>query len=89
MPPGSPVWHLPPANKKMVFEGKTPAQLASHFKDNNFTGFKDFKKDMLHHVETEPLVLVAWTYGTPPPMSHEEFVAKVKEWIDKGAVVPN
>ncbi len=43
---------------------------------------------MLHHVEHEPLVLVAWTYGTPPPLSHEEFVAKVKEWIDKGAVVP-
>ncbi|MFC0776283.1 hypothetical protein [Terrimonas alba] len=88
MPPGHALWHLPPANRKMVFEGKTPAQLAAHFKDNNFTGFKDFKKDLLHHVEHEPLVLNSWTYGTPPPLSHEEFVSKVKEWIDKGAVVP-
>jgi hypothetical protein len=88
MPPGHALWHLPPANRKMVFEGKTPAQLAAHFKDNNFTGFKDFKKDLLHHVEHEPLVLNSWTYGTPPPLSHTEFVAKVKEWIDKGAVVP-
>jgi len=88
MPPGHALWHLPPANRKMVFEGKSPAQLAAHFKDNNFTGFKDFKKEMLHHVEHEPLVLNSWTYGTPPPLSHEEFVAAVKEWIDKGAVIP-
>ncbi len=89
MPPGHAGWHLPPANRKMVFEGKTPRQLAMHFKDNKFTGFKDFKKDMLHHVEEEPLVLHSWTYGTPPPMSHDEFVAKVKEWIDKGAAIPD
>ena len=28
MPPGNPKWHLPPANMKMVFQGKTPRQLA-------------------------------------------------------------
>lgn len=88
MPPGAENWHLPPADKKMVFEGKTARQLATHFKDNKFTGFKDFKKDMIHHVETEPLVLVCWTFGTPPPLSHKEFVEKVKEWIAKGAVIP-
>lgn len=55
-----------------------------HFKDNKFTGFKNFSKDLLHHVEVEPLVLHSWTYGTPPPLSHEEIVAKVKEWIEKG-----
>ena len=27
-PPGHPNWHLPPANMKMVFEGRTPHQLA-------------------------------------------------------------
>ena len=27
-PPGAPDWHLPPANMKMVFEGRTPNQLA-------------------------------------------------------------
>ena len=89
MPPGHALWHLPPADKKMVFEGKSPAQLAAHFKDNKFTGFKDFKKDMLHHVEHEPLVKNSWTYGTPPPLSHEEFVASVKEWIERGAAVPD
>ena len=89
LPPGSPSWSLPPSHHKMVFQGKSPHELALHFKDNRFTGFKNFAKDMLHHVESEPLVLHSWTYGTPPPLSHEVFVSKVKEWIQKGAVVPD
>ena len=88
MPPGAAGWHLPPANLKMVFEGKSPKQLAMHFKDPKFTGFKTLDK-MLEHVEKEPLVLNSWTYGTPPPLSHDEFVAKVKEWIEKGAAIPD
>lgn len=85
MPPGAENWHLPPADKKMVFEGKSPRELAMSFKDNKFI---DFAKDMVHHVEHEPLVLASWTYGTRPPLTHAEFVAKVKEWIAKGAVIP-
>ena len=88
MPPGNNRWKLPSAKQKMVFQGKTPTQLAIHFKDNKYTGFKNFKEDLLHHVEFDPLVLNSWTYGTRPPLTHAEFVAKVKEWIDKGAVIP-
>jgi mono/diheme cytochrome c family protein len=88
MPPGNERWKLPSAKQKMVFQGKTPTQLALHFKDNQYTGFKNFKEDLLHHVEFDPLVVNGWTYGTPPPLSHAEFVAKVKEWIDKGAAIP-
>jgi hypothetical protein len=88
LPPGHPNWHLPPANRKMVFEGKTPRQLAMGFKDPKFTGFNTMDK-FLHHIEDDPLVKHSFTYGTPPPLSHEEFTAKVKEWIDKGAVVPD
>lgn len=88
MPPGNDRWKLPSAKQKMVFQGKTPTQLALHFKDNKYTGFKDFKEDLLHHVAVDALVLNSWTYGTPPPLTHAEFVAKVKEWIDKGAVTP-
>jgi hypothetical protein len=88
MPPGNDRWKLPSANQKMVFQGMTPAQLALHFKDNKYTGFHNFKEDLLHHVEFDPLVLNGWTYGTPPPLNHTEFVARVKEWIDKGAVIP-
>ena len=88
MPPGHPNWHLPPANRKMVFEGKSPRQLAMSFKDPKFTGFNTMDK-FLHHIEDDTLVKHSFTYGTPPPLSHEEFAAKVKEWIDKGAALPD
>ena len=88
LPPGHPNWHLPPANRKMVFEGKTPRQLAMAFKDPKFTGFNTMDK-FLHHIEDDSLVKHSFTYGTPPPLSHEEFAAKVKEWIDKGAALPD
>jgi len=88
MPPGNDRWKLPSAKQKLVFQGKTPTQLAMHFKDNKFTGFKNFREDLVQHVEFDPLVLNAWTYGTRPPLTHAEFVAKIKEWIDKGAVIP-
>lgn len=89
MPPGHEIWQLPPPELKMIFEGKSPKELAEHLKNNEFTGFKSWAEDLIHHVEHEPLVAHSWTYGTPPPISHEEFVASVKEWIEKGAVIPD
>ena len=89
MPPGNPNWHLPPANMKMVFQGKTPAQLATQFKDRKLTG--KTLQEMLHHVEEDKLVLGGWDPGegrTKPPLSHAEFAAKFREWIEKGAVIP-
>jgi hypothetical protein len=90
MPPGNPNWHLPPANMKMVFQGKTPAQLAAQFKDPKLTG--KTLKELLHHVEEDNLVLGCWNPGdgrTKPPLNHDEFAAKVKEWIEKGAAIPD
>jgi len=89
MPPGNPNWHLPPANMKMVFQGKTPAQLAAQFKDRKLTG--KTLQEMLHHVTEDKLVMGCWDPGdgrTKPPLSHEEFAAKVREWIEKGAAIP-
>ena len=90
MPPGDPNWHLPPANMKMVFQGKTPAQLAAQFKDPKQTG--KTLQQMLKHVEEDHLVINSgWNPGegrTTPPLSHAEFAAKFREWIEKGAVIP-
>jgi mono/diheme cytochrome c family protein len=89
MPPGNPNWHLPPANMKMVFQGKTAAQLAAQFKDRKLTG--KTLQEMLHHVEGDKLVLGGWDPGegrTKPPLSHAEFAAKFREWIEKGAAIP-
>ncbi len=38
MPPGNPTWHLPPADMPMVFEGKSPHELALQLKDPNKNG---------------------------------------------------
>ena len=88
LPPGHPNWHLPPANRRMVFEGKSPRQLALAFKDPKFTGFNTMDK-FLHHVEHDELVKHSFTYGEKPPLSHDAFAAKVREWVEKGAALPD
>jgi hypothetical protein len=48
-----------------------------------------------HHTE-EPLVLWAWSPGrrvdgsarTLPPLTHDEFVAATKQWVDAGMPCP-
>lgn len=91
MPPGHPNWHLPPSNMKMVFQGKTPRQLAAQLKDPKQNGGKTMKQ-MLDHIEFDSLVLAGWNPGegrTLPPMTHEEFVKHFKEWVAKGAYLPD
>jgi mono/diheme cytochrome c family protein len=90
MPPGNPNWHLPPPEMKMVFQGKTPRELARQLKDWNQNGHKKLG-EILHHVAEDTLVLAGWNPGdgrTKPPLSHDEFVQKMREWIEKGAVEP-
>jgi hypothetical protein len=46
---------------------------------------------VLRHVEEDGLVTGCWDPGdgrTKPPLSHAEFVRKVREWIEKGADAP-
>jgi hypothetical protein len=91
MPPGlkNSKWHMPPADRKMVFQGKSPRELALQFKNTEFTGFENWETDLVHHIQHDDLVKNGWSYGTSPPLSHEEFVASVKEWINNGAVLPD
>jgi len=90
MPPGNPNWHLPPPEMKMVFQGKTPRELARQLKDPSQNGHKTLG-EILHHVAEDKLVLGGWDPGddrTKPPLSHDEFVRKMREWIEKGAAEP-
>jgi len=78
-PPGNPNWHLPPANMRMVFQGRTAHQLAKQLIDLKQNGNKDIRKLIAH--ADDGLVLAAWNPGegrTLPPMSH---VASKKAWI--------
>jgi hypothetical protein len=89
MPPGVPNWHLPPAHMRMVFQGRSARALALQIKDPKQNDGKSLK-DLVEHMKTD-LVKWAWAPGdgrTTPPMSYEEFCAKFKLWIDKGAVAP-
>jgi hypothetical protein len=91
MPPGNPNWHLPPPDMKMVFQGKTPRELARQLKDPAQNGHKTLA-DILHHVTEDKLVLGGWDPGdgrTKPPMSHDEFARAMREWIEKGAAEPD
>jgi len=90
MPPGNPVWHLPPPEMPMVFEGKSPGQLAAQLKDPKRNGGKNLEQ-IFHHVSEDKLVLWGWNPGegrTLPPLTHEEFTKQMKIWIDNGAEVP-
>ena len=88
-PPGNPNWHMPPADMKMIFEGRTPRQLARQLVDPNQNGHKDTKA-LLEHAH-DGLVLAAWDPGegrSLPPMSHEDFAKAWNRWINLGAFAP-
>jgi hypothetical protein len=76
----------------MVFQGKTPAQLAMQLKDPKKNGGKSLQ-ELIKHVSDDDLVINSgWNPGdgrTLPPLTHEQFAAKFTEWIEKGAAIPN
>jgi len=91
MPPGNPKWALPPASRKMVFEGRSPRQLAAQLLDPKLNGGKT-KAQLIEHVTSDTLVLWGWHPGdgrTLPPLSHAEFAKQFRRWIDKGAYLPD
>lgn len=88
-PPGNPVWHLPPAGMKMVFQGRSPRQLALQLVDPKQNGHKN-KQQLLDHAK-DTLVKAGWNMGEerkPPPISYEAFVKAWNTWIENGAYAP-
>lgn len=88
-PPGNPEWHLPPAAMKMVFQGKSPHELAKQLIDKKQNGNKDMQK-LIEHAD-DGLVLAGWNPGegrTLPPVTHATFKKAWITWIKKGAYAP-
>jgi hypothetical protein len=88
-PPGNPKWQLPPAGMKMVFQGKTPRQLAQQIMNYNLNGHKN-KAQLIEHAR-DTLVKAAWNMGegrVPPPMDYTAFVAAWDSWVKKGGYAP-
>jgi len=90
MPPGAPAWGLPPPDTKMVFLGRSSAELAAQLKDVKETRGKDLSA-MLDHIAHDRLVAWGWNPGAgrePVPIPRERLVAAFRQWMDAGAPIP-
>jgi cytochrome c5 len=90
MPPGNPKWSLPSPEHKMVFVGRSPAELCRQLKDPKQTGGRALQQ-LLEHVSSDDLVGWGWNPGTGrtlPPLSRTETTAQMKIWIDGSAACP-
>ncbi|MEP6947606.1 MAG: hypothetical protein ABJA02_16925 [Acidobacteriota bacterium] len=92
-PPGtSKDWKMPPASSPMVFQGLTEGQLCRNFNDPSKNGGHRTLREAMEHIQKkDPLVMWGWEPGngrTIPPMSFEEFSAKVEEWVANGGACP-
>ena len=90
MPPGNPKWSLPAPEHKMVFVGRTAAQLCQQLKDPKQTGGRSLQQ-LLDHVSSDELVGWGWNPGdgrSLPPLSRADTVSQLKFWIDGGAACP-
>jgi len=74
----------------MVFQGKSPAELARQLKDSKRNGGRTLE-ELLHHIAEDSLVLTGWNPAdgrSKPPLGHGEFAAKMREWVKQGAAIP-
>lgn len=96
--PGGHNWHLAPLSMKWQDLNDQPLSSAAicqsitdRSKNHNLDG-----PGLLKHHEEEPLVLWAWNPGrrpdgtlrSLPPLSHQEFVAATRRWVEAGTPCP-
>jgi hypothetical protein len=96
--PGAHDWHLAPLsmkwqdlNDKILPSSAVCKSVIDRSKNHNFDGTR-----LLKHHEDESLVLWAFQPGrrrdgtarTLPPLTHEEFVASTRKWVDAGMPCP-
>lgn len=88
-PPGNPKWQLPPADMKMVFQGKSARELAKQIMDFNQNGHKN-KEQLIEHAR-DTLVKAGWNMGEgrpAPPLTYKAFVTAWDTWLNKGGYAP-
>lgn len=86
--PGAPKWSLAPLT--MQWEGLNDHDLAEALKDPARNGHRSLD-EMFHHMAHDELVSWGWQPGATRdaiPVSRDEFVRALREWIDTGAVSP-
>ena len=96
--PGNPNWHLAPLSMKWQDLNDNPLSSAAvcravtdRSKNHNLDG-----PGLLKHHAEDSLVLWAWNPGrrpdgsmrTLPPLSHEQFAAATRRWVEAGTPCP-
>jgi len=96
--PGGPDWHLAPLsmhwqdlNDKPLSSAAVCRSVTDRSKNENMDG-----NALLKHHENAELVLWAWNPGlrpdgsarTVPPLTHDEFVAATRLWVEAGTPCP-
>lgn len=90
LPPATPRWHLPGPKTPLVFQGRSAGDLCRQLRNRRQNGGLT-REQLIAHVTSDTLVLWGWDPGegrSRPPISHEEFVRDVTEWVDKGCGCP-
>lgn len=90
MPPGNKTWRLPGEGDPLVFQGLSARELAAQLKDSRRNGGRTLAQ-VERHVAEDDLVRSCWSQGPgrpAPPLAHDEFAKRFKEWVDKGAALP-
>lgn len=97
--PGGHNWHLAPLSMRWqdqrdqpLSSGEVCRALTDRTKNHGLDG-----PGLVKHNEEEPLVLWAWQPGVrpdgtrraAPPLSHEEFVAATRRWVEAGMPCPS
>ncbi len=96
--PGGHNWHLAPLSMRWQDLNDQPLSSAAVCRavtDRSMNHGLDGPGLLKHH-EEEPLVLWAWNSGrrpdgamrTPPPLTHAEFVAATRLWVEAGTPCP-
>ena len=96
--PGAPNWHLAPLSMRWQDVDDrilSSAGVCKAVTDRSKNGHLDGARLMKHH-ENEPLVLWAFQPGrridgtmrTMPPLTHEQFVAATRKWVESGMPCP-
>jgi len=92
--PGAPHWHLAP--RSMGWGGLNRVQIARKILDPESNGGRT-PEDIAKHMTEDALVLWAFEPGINaagekrevPPVSKEDYIKAVKNWIAAGAQIPN
>ncbi len=96
--PGGHDWHLAPLSMKWQDASDkilSSSAVCSAITDRSKNGNRDGAA-LLKHNEEEPLILWAWNPGrradgslrTPPPITHDQFVAATRKWVEAGMPCP-